>query len=96
MDECVEAVYGGRAFLFDFPRMVRIDAVTVEEVAMGWINDPGACFFPVRFGRFLVDLVWSGRYPCSPHLHQKVSHSEISHPQNLFGCCAVLQDKIRI
>ena len=42
-----EAVYGGRAFLFDFLRMVRIDAVTAEEVAMGWIDDRGACFFPV-------------------------------------------------
>nr|XP_020164973.2 uncharacterized protein LOC109750429 [Aegilops tauschii subsp. strangulata] len=33
------AVYGGREFLFD--------AGTTEEVAMGWIDDRGACFFPV-------------------------------------------------
>lgn len=42
-----EAAYGGRAFLFDILRMVRIDAATAEEVAMGWIDDRGACFFPV-------------------------------------------------
>ncbi|VAI08029.1 unnamed protein product [Triticum turgidum subsp. durum] len=42
-----EAAYGGREFLFDFLRMVRIDAGTAEEVAMGWIDDRGACFFPV-------------------------------------------------
>uniref|UniRef100_A0ACD5TW46 Uncharacterized protein n=1 Tax=Avena sativa TaxID=4498 RepID=A0ACD5TW46_AVESA len=42
-----EAAYGGGAFLFDFLRMVRIDAVTAEEVAMGWIDERGACFFPV-------------------------------------------------
>ncbi|XP_037473942.1 probable inactive poly [ADP-ribose] polymerase SRO1 [Triticum dicoccoides] len=34
-----EAVYGGREFLFD--------AGTAEEVAMGWIDDRGAGFFPV-------------------------------------------------
>ena len=32
-------MYGGREFLFD--------AGTTEEVAMGWIDDRGACFFPV-------------------------------------------------
>ncbi|XP_062210463.1 probable inactive poly [ADP-ribose] polymerase SRO3 [Phragmites australis] len=42
-----EAVYGGRGFLFDFLRMVRIDAATTEEVPLGWIDDRGACFFPV-------------------------------------------------
>ncbi|KAF7054806.1 hypothetical protein CFC21_062425 [Triticum aestivum] len=42
-----EAAYGGREFLFDFLRMVRIDAGTAQEVAMGWIDDRGACFFPV-------------------------------------------------
>ncbi|EMS48525.1 hypothetical protein TRIUR3_32417 [Triticum urartu] len=42
-----EAAYGGREFLFDFLWMVRIDAGTAEEVAMGWIDDRGACFFPV-------------------------------------------------
>ena len=42
-----EATYGGREFLFDFLWMVRIDAGTAEEVAMGWIDDRGACFFPV-------------------------------------------------
>ncbi|KAM0861462.1 hypothetical protein ACQ4PT_045876 [Festuca glaucescens] len=42
-----EAAYGGRPFLFDFLRLVRIDAVTAEEVPMGWIDDRGACFFPV-------------------------------------------------
>ncbi|KAM3294972.1 hypothetical protein ACQJBY_037684 [Aegilops geniculata] len=42
-----EAVYGGREFLFDFLWMVRIDAGTAEEVAMGWIDHRGACFFPV-------------------------------------------------
>jgi hypothetical protein len=45
-----EAAYGGRAFLFDFLRMTRIDAATAEEVAMGWIDERGACFFPVPDG----------------------------------------------
>jgi hypothetical protein len=42
-----EAAYAGRAFLFDFLRMARIDAATAEAVPMGWIDDRGACFFPV-------------------------------------------------
>ncbi|CAL4921620.1 unnamed protein product [Urochloa decumbens] len=41
-----EAACGGRAYLFDFLRMVRIDAVTGEEAPLGWIDDRGACFFP--------------------------------------------------
>lgn len=42
-----EAAYGGREFLFDFLRMARIDAASAEAVAMGWIDERGACFFPV-------------------------------------------------
>ncbi|RCV45794.1 hypothetical protein SETIT_9G481600v2 [Setaria italica] len=42
----VEAACGGKAYLFDFLRMVRIDAATGEEAALGWIDDRGACFFP--------------------------------------------------
>ncbi|KAF8673836.1 hypothetical protein HU200_048595 [Digitaria exilis] len=41
-----EAAFGGRAYLFDFLRMIRIDAATGEETALGWIDDRGACFFP--------------------------------------------------
>ncbi|KAJ1298125.1 hypothetical protein BS78_01G429400 [Paspalum vaginatum] len=41
-----EAACGGRECLFDFLRMVRIDADTGEEAALGWIDDRGACFFP--------------------------------------------------
>ncbi|KAL5209262.1 hypothetical protein ABZP36_004885 [Zizania latifolia] len=41
-----EASYGGKSFLFDFPRMVRIDAATAEEAALGWIDEHGGCFFP--------------------------------------------------
>jgi hypothetical protein len=41
-----EAACGGRAYLFDFLRMVRIDAATGEESALVWIDDRGACFFP--------------------------------------------------
>jgi hypothetical protein len=40
------AVGGAGAYLFDFLRMVRIDAATGEEVALGWIDDRGSCFFP--------------------------------------------------
>ncbi|KAF0912643.1 hypothetical protein E2562_015315 [Oryza meyeriana var. granulata] len=46
----VEAACGGRVFLFDFLRMVRIDAVTAEEAALGWIDERGACFFPAPEG----------------------------------------------
>jgi hypothetical protein len=42
----VEAAIAGRAYLFDFLRMGRIDAATGEEVALGWIDDRGSCFFP--------------------------------------------------
>ncbi|CAN6290139.1 unnamed protein product [Urochloa humidicola] len=41
-----EAACGGRPYLFDFLRMVRIDAATGEEAPLGWIDDRGACFFP--------------------------------------------------
>uniref|UniRef100_A0A0D9Z4B3 Poly [ADP-ribose] polymerase n=1 Tax=Oryza glumipatula TaxID=40148 RepID=A0A0D9Z4B3_9ORYZ len=45
-----EAACGGRVFLFDFMRMVRIDEATAEEAALGWIDDRGACFFPAPEG----------------------------------------------
>jgi hypothetical protein len=45
-----EAACGGRAYLFDFLRMVRIDAATGEETALAWIDDRGACFFPAPGG----------------------------------------------
>uniref|UniRef100_A0A0E0KAW1 Poly [ADP-ribose] polymerase n=1 Tax=Oryza punctata TaxID=4537 RepID=A0A0E0KAW1_ORYPU len=45
-----EAACGGRVFLFDFMRMVRIDVATAEEAALGWIDDRGACFFPAPEG----------------------------------------------
>ncbi|KAL6867559.1 hypothetical protein ACP4OV_015583 [Aristida adscensionis] len=41
-----EASSRGRAFLFDFLRMARIDAATGEEAPLGWIDERGACFFP--------------------------------------------------
>ncbi|CAN6320830.1 unnamed protein product [Urochloa humidicola] len=41
-----DVAYGGRAYLFDFLRMVRIDEATGEEAPLGWIDDLGACFFP--------------------------------------------------
>ncbi|OEL18060.1 putative inactive poly [ADP-ribose] polymerase SRO3 [Dichanthelium oligosanthes] len=41
-----EAACGGRAYLFDFLRMARIDAATGEEAALAWIDDRGDCFFP--------------------------------------------------
>ncbi|KAL6648524.1 hypothetical protein ACP70R_012748 [Stipagrostis hirtigluma subsp. patula] len=41
-----DASSGGRAYLFDFLRMVRIDKATAEAAALGWIDERGACFFP--------------------------------------------------
>jgi hypothetical protein len=41
-----EVAYGGRAFLFDFLRMARIDEATAEQAGMGWIDHRGALYFP--------------------------------------------------
>ncbi|PWZ55611.1 putative inactive poly [ADP-ribose] polymerase SRO2 [Zea mays] len=41
-----DASYGGKAYLFDFLRMIRIDEVTGEETGLAWIDDRGDCFFP--------------------------------------------------
>uniref|UniRef100_J3LLM5 Poly [ADP-ribose] polymerase n=1 Tax=Oryza brachyantha TaxID=4533 RepID=J3LLM5_ORYBR len=45
-----EAACSGRVFLFDFLRMVRVDAATAEEAPLGWIDERGACFFPAPEG----------------------------------------------
>ncbi|GJN08563.1 hypothetical protein PR202_ga26501 [Eleusine coracana subsp. coracana] len=41
-----EVAVGGRAFLFDFLRMARIDVDTAEQAPLGWIDGRGACYFP--------------------------------------------------
>ncbi|GJN18486.1 hypothetical protein PR202_gb05653 [Eleusine coracana subsp. coracana] len=43
----------GRAFLFDFLRMARIDVDTAEKAPQGWIDGHGACYFsaPTRSPR---------------------------------------------
>lgn len=42
----VDASCGGKAYLFDFLRMVRIDEATGEETGLAWIDHRGGCFFP--------------------------------------------------
>lgn len=41
-----DASCGGKAYLFDFLRMVRIDEATGEETGLAWIDHRGGCFFP--------------------------------------------------
>lgn len=41
-----DATCGGKAYLFDFLRMVRIDEATGDETGLAWIDYQGGCFFP--------------------------------------------------